>query len=365
MVSGEAPRILFVNPYGIGDVLFTTPAVSLVKKRFPRSRVGYLCNERSRVILESNPSVDKVFIFEKDGYRRLWRENRGKCLKQFVEFLAGIKKERFEAVLDYSLNRQYGFFLAVLGIPVRIGYDYRKRGIFLNQRVKINGNIRQPMAVFYCRLLKELGLTVDEKSIPPLQLPLAAETRQWSDRFLAALGLNSGDRFIAVHPGGGASWGPDALYKRWPAESFIRLVRILREHYRTRIFILGDASEAEIISSFTLDFDEKGIINLSGRLTLDQTAALLGRAWFAVCNDGGPLHLAVSQGTPTVSFFGPVDENIYGPFPREGHLVLTHPVECRPCYQNFKFPPCPYEHRCLKQLSVEEAFTRIQQVFKK
>lgn len=358
-------RILFVNPYGIGDVLFTTPAVRMIKKHFPEAAIGYLCNERTKVVLESNPLINELFIFEKDQYRKLWRENKRRFLGLSVSFLREIRKKRFDVALDYSLSRQFGFFLSLLKIPVRIGYHYKNRGLFLTQKVEIDQYSGRPMAFFYCRLLEEMKLPVSIDAVPEMQFPVPDSVKEWAERFLNSRGIEEGERFIAVHPGGGASWGGQARYKRWPPAFFEKLIRLLHEYYRGKILLFGDSTDREIVDSMIQGTSQHDVINVCGQMDLLQLAGLFQRAWFVVCNDGGPLHIAVSQGTRTVSFFGPVDEAVYGPFPREGHLVLTHPVECRPCYQNFRFPPCPYEHRCLRELSVEYAFGRIRETFKK
>lgn len=364
MITVNPPsKILFVNPYGIGDVLFTTPALSLVKRYFPESVIGYLCNERTKAVLESSPMVDKLFVFEKDQYRKLWKGNKKECFRKFAALFRQMKQQRFDVALDYSLSRQYGFVLAALGIPIRIGYDYQGRGVFLNRKVEMKEYLSQPMPVFYCRLLEELKLSVDNNDIPPMQYLLTESVMEWAEEFLNSHGILSKERFIAIHPGGGMSWGSSAVYKRWPAASFVKLVKLLRERYGVKIFLLGDSLDSSAVSSLVSELNDPGVVNISGKTHLNQLAAILGRAWFVVCNDGGPLHIAVSRGARTVSFFGPVDETVYGPFPRDGHLVLTNPVECRPCYQDFKFPPCPYEHRCLKELSVEYVFGRIKEAF--
>ena len=59
-------KILIINIFGIGDVLFTTPIISNIKENLPDCFIGYVCNKRTAPVLTSNPKVDKVFIFEKD-----------------------------------------------------------------------------------------------------------------------------------------------------------------------------------------------------------------------------------------------------------------------------------------------------------
>ena len=83
-----------------------------------------------------------------------------------------------------------------------------------------------------------------------------------------------------------------------------------------------------------------------------------------IANDGGPLHIAASQQVPTVSIFGPVDPDVYGPYPPSPrHQVVYHEaLPCRPCYHQFKLPPCPYERACLTGIEprdVLEACERI------
>ncbi|HQP10619.1 MAG TPA: hypothetical protein PKV41_04475 [Candidatus Omnitrophota bacterium] len=71
--------------------------------------------------------------------------------------------------------------------------------------------------------------------------------------------------------------------------------------------------------------------------------------------------MAVAAGTRTVSIFGPVDENVYGPYPRGNHIVIKKELACRPCYRRFRRARC--EHiSCLNQLTVEEVLERIAKI---
>jgi len=58
---------------------------------------------------------------------------------------------------------------------------------------------------------------------------------------------------------------------------------------------------------------------------------------------------------PPVSVFGPVDEQVYGPYPRNGrHRVIAYDPGCRPCYQRFHLPPCPIDRECLRRVTAEQ-----------
>ena len=66
-------RILIVNPFGIGDVLFSTPLISNIRDAYPECYIGYICNIRAKDVLSDNPQLNEIFVFEKDEYRNLWQ----------------------------------------------------------------------------------------------------------------------------------------------------------------------------------------------------------------------------------------------------------------------------------------------------
>jgi ADP-heptose:LPS heptosyltransferase len=95
-----------------------------------------------------------------------------------------------------------------------------------------------------------------------------------------------------------------------------------------------------------------------------QMAVLMSRCDCVVCNDGGPLHVAVASGARTVSIFGPSDEKAYGPYPGgRGHRTVTGDIECRPCYRNFRLPDCD-RLDCLRRLDPRDVFYAVMDTLK-
>ena len=108
------------------------------------------------------------------------------------------------------------------------------------------------------------------------------------------------------------------------------------------------------------------IIDMTGRLSLEEFAAMIRELKLLICNDGGPLHMAVALGANTVSVFGPVDEKIYGPYPASvKHVVVSRTdVPCRPCYRKFKYADCD-KRECLEKISVNDVLAAVEKVLKK
>jgi len=336
-------RILVANIFGIGDVLFTTPLISSLKRKMPGLSVDYLCNARARGMVKFIPDVDDIYVYEKDDLASLWRSSKPACLKRSWEIFSALRDKKYDAVFDFTLSRKFGFFLMLAGIRRRIGLDYKKRGTFLTDKTAFTGFEQRHVIEHYLDLLEHAGV---EPSVRELGLVPDENALERADRFLGEKGVGEGD-LVAVMPGGGASWGPMAPRKRWSAGGFARVADILTEK-GYKVLILGDRSETGLCEDTVRMMKEKCALVENG-LEIEEYIAVLARCGLAVCNDGGPLHVAVALGLRTVSIFGPVDEKVYGPYPpSEKHVVMTaKELGCRPCYGRFRLPECSNDLRCL------------------
>ena len=343
-------KILLINPFGIGDVLFTTPIIHTLKDTFSGVKIGYLCNSRGQAILENNPYVDYVFVYERDEFEALRKKSSFLWLKKIVVFLNQIKKEHFDLALDFSLNTQFGFFCWLAGIQERAGFDFKKRGWFLTKKIKLSGYSGKHIVEYYAELLRFLGVELKYRK---LELCLKKEDIDKADEMLTKAGILQAD-LAGIIPGAGRSWGKDAYLKHWPAEKFAQLADKIIEEHRVKIIIMGDLSEQVIAEKLIKNMRHKAV-DLSGITTIGELSALLSKMKLVITNDGGPLHMAVALGIKTVSIFGPVDERVYGPYPlSQSHIVIKKDTPCRPCYQNFKMPECQRNRDCIDSVGIED-----------
>src|ERR1700722_3681564 len=100
-------KILIINPYGIGDVLFTTPVISNLRLAYPQAFIAYLANRRTADFLRFNPDIARVFIYERDEFVDTYRRSPLKFIQKAREFFDSIKKQGFEVVFDFSLNSTF------------------------------------------------------------------------------------------------------------------------------------------------------------------------------------------------------------------------------------------------------------------
>ncbi len=353
-------RVLVINQFGIGDVLFTTPLIESIKKQIDGCRIGFLCNRRTEPLFKESPLVEWRFVFEKDEYRRLWRESKLNCTKKFISLLKDIKAKKFDAVIDLSLSRQYGFLMWAIGIRRRIGYNYRKRGIFLTDKIDVEGYHDKHIADYYLDLLGLMDLKPTSKEI---KVYVAEQDRRWAKDFLAANAIGEDDVMVGIVPAGGASWGKDAEIKHWKKEGFARVSDRLAAELNAKIVIFGSSAETDICKAVIMNMKHPAVAAF-GKTTLLQSAAMMELCDLVIANDGGPLHLAVAAGAKTVGIFGPVDDKVYGQYPpSKRHKVVKCDMECRPCYKKFKYKDCQ-ARICLDSITSDEVFNVAREVLK-
>ncbi len=345
-------RILIVNPFGIGDVLFSTPLIRAIRSAFPNGFIVYLCNRRTERILQGNPHLNQIIVYEKDEWVAFWKRSWWQAAARFMALLRDVHRLHLDLAIDLSLGERYSFLLACLGVPRRIGFNYRRRGRFLTDAVVIDGYHQEHVVEYYRQLLRFYGIELQEAS---LELRISNDEKQWAGTWLAQHALDQGRRVVGMVPAGGVSWGIAAPFRRWSFEGFAAVADALIERCGVHVILFGESSDAQACQTVA-KLMHHSVIDLSGQTTLGQFVSLLSRLELVICNDGGPLHLAVSQRVKTVSIFGPVDPRVYGPYApgRAYHRTVYHAgLRCRPCYHQFKLPPCPYERACLTMIEPE------------
>ena len=351
-ITDMTKKILVINPFGIGDVLFSTPLITAIKEKYPLSYIAYICNIRAREAIETNPDIADIFVFERDEYRRLWKSSKLACIRKFLSFWKDIRNKGFDIAIDLSMGKEYSFLCWFVGIKERRGLDYKKRGKFLTHKVFIKGFTDKPVADYF---LDVVGI---HKRFPTVLIPKNYDI-EYIDDFLRNNGLQQG-AIIGIAPGGGAAFGKNkAYYKRWPWQHFSDLASALIEKDLKPVLLWGPGEEALILNI------KRSVGNgiIAAPITsIRQMACLMKRCRLVICNDGGMLHIAVSQGIPTISIFGPTDETVYGPYPPDKkHIVIKSNVNCRPCYKFFRLPDCD-DRKCMTDISVQDVLTKLKEI---
>ncbi|MDD4939856.1 MAG: glycosyltransferase family 9 protein [Candidatus Omnitrophica bacterium] len=353
-------KFLICNPFGIGDILFTTPVIRAIKDQAPENTIGYWCNERAKGIIKNNPAIDRIFPLSRGDLKKISRESVFRGMREYAGLAFAIKREKYGTFLDFSMDHRYSLLAKLVGIKRRIGFDYKNRGRFLTDKITIEGYRDKHVVEHYLELLKPLG--IEPKSLN-LEINVPPDDSERAEEFLARSGVGKGDVVIGMAPGAGASWGKDSGLKHWPAENYGKLADRLIDNFQASVVLLGDESEKYIADIISANMKNRPA-NLTVSTSLEELCAIINELDVLITNDGGPLHIASALGKKTLSFFGPVDPRIYGPYPFDPkrHIVLRKQLECSPCYTDFRLEKCLRNKECLETIDVDSAFEAVKKL---
>lgn len=333
-------KILVRAPNWIGDAVMCLPALEALRARYPSSEIFVLAKPRVIPVFENNPSVSGFIPVEGSrhsgllGTLRLSKELRGRSFDLAVLF-----QNAFGAAL-----------ISLLGAAKeRVGYARDMRSGLLTKAIPASGEIMKKHQVFYyLNIIKELGGNMPEKPVP--QIYITGQETAAARAFLEKNNLK-GKPVFGVAPG--ASYGPS---KRWPAERFASVLKGLTSEYGGAALVFGGPEDKEACGRVKEAMPSA--IDLSGKIPLRESIALMSSTRAFITNDSGPMHIAAALGVPTVAVFGSTEDSLTGPVGSKAASVREK-IECSPCFKR----ECAFGHYdCLKLVEAERVLAKVKEL---
>ncbi len=336
--ASETPRILLVRPDHLGDLLLTTPVFHALKSRLPGAQVTLIVGPWSSEVVARHPDIDRLIPCSFPGLRRA-AQNPFMPYVMLFRVAKQLRRQRYDLAINLRPDFWWGAALLYLArIPRRVGYAIAPGAPFLNHALPFI--TPEAATVSSLRLasaaLETLGgEPLVEPYTPeryPTQFIVTAEEEAWVSARLQRDGIDMAEPLVIIHPGTGAA------VKLWRNEAWIQcanaipilLTPLLTSPTPARIILTGSGSERPMLEKIAAAITPPPLIISDA--TVGQLAALLKRAKLVLGVDNGPLHLAVSQGTPTIRIFGPTDPRIFGPWGApEQHIVIAATQRCPGC----------------------------------
>ena len=331
-------------------MVFTTPAIHAVRRRFPDAHLAYIVEPAAAPIVLHNPHLNDVIVAPRArGLRGVMAD---------VALGHRLKAARYDVAIDFHGGPRASMLTWLSGAPVRIGYEIAGRSWMYTHRIGRPRELRPRHSVEnQWDLLTALGIAPPVRSIDVVEMPADAVIAAAVDERLMRCGVRAGDQIVVVHVSAGNP------FRRWPIEHFVALVaRLAAENARWRIVVTSGPSEgdaaARVIAGArsALDAETAARVMSCGEFSLSELRALLERAALYVGGDSGPLHIAATTTVPIVGLYGPTLPVRSAPW--RSSACATESVDagelpCRPCDQR----ACePGDFRCLTRIHPDQVF---------
>lgn len=334
-------RILAVSCTALGDTLLSTPAIRALRQAYPAAHLTLLAHPSLLPLFADLPEVDDVLPF--DGKWRNFLATARRLQQSGYDLAVILHGNEPQATpLAYLSGARYVFklpnnnrfrFLLSNSTPVKSWDDF---GHGLDQRLAV------------AELAGAAPAADRRMTVPELPAGEAAVVAALAERGWQAAPL------VVLQP------GASTRSRRWPRGRFIAAaLQLAATRPELRFVVTGSPAEAALCGEVAAGIVEGGgkAWASAGQLPLIALPALLRHGRVLVSGDTGPMHLAVTVGTPVVALFAVSDPARSGPgYDAERHIVIRKHRTCDPCFSK----NCPYaEPICMDNISVDEVVAAV------
>ena len=347
--DGIVKKILVISLAGIGNTLLFTPALRLLRERFPTAYISALVMFKSaKEILEGNPHLNEVIH---------WNFIQAGPFHS-LRFLTRLRSKRFDVSINaYPANRrEYNLISFFIGAKERFGHRYQHLDLlslgFLNNRRITESPHRHDVE----ENIALLGLLEIRGKLPKrLEIYLSEKDRKFAQDWLRKRGLE-GDFMFGFHAG--SARFKNQARRRWDKGKFIQLGKLLVQKHNAKILIFGGPDEVQTNRDIFESMGDSGY--LVKDTTMRQTTALMERCSLFITNDSGLMHISAALSLPTVAIFGPTNPVWVHPW-RTEYEIVRKGLPCSPCFFYSVRPlSCRYgDFRCIGSIEVEDVLKGI------
>jgi len=341
-------KILVIRLDHIGDVLMTTPFIRSLKKHFPCATITMVVKKLTFDTVIHNPYIDEIEVYNSSWTIPKIEGNTKQGMMDFIRLFLKLRKEKYDVAFDLKGDFRNILIMYLSGAKRRIGYGIRGGGFMLTDVV--NYNAEEHEIDKNLSLLKPLNLS---STIQEPEIFVSEEDEEAVRSILREIGIQKTRLMIGIHAGGAS------LYKRWPEEKFVKLIKLLKREGEAQILIFGGHYERNVISKIRRKIRENGVF-IMPELTLCQMASAFARCHAVICNDSGAMHVAIAAKTPVIAIFGPTFADRFGPKDLKRNRVVCSRMDCSPCWNPDTSIGCR-ERTCLNNVTVNEVFEAVKE----
>lgn len=313
-------KFLIIQTAFIGDVVLATPVIEKLKRFYPEASIDFLLRKGNEQLLSGNPNVREVLVWDK-------RQSKYAGLAAIVR---RVRSERYDWVINCQRFAASGLLTALSGAKGMAGFRKNPFSFAFTRRVAhVYGSADRPVHEVDRNLALIEHLT-DGSFERPRLYPSDADMAK-----AAALAANR--TYICIAPT--SVW----FTKQFPTNKWLELLQRLPSD--RLVFLLGAGSDAAACEAIRTALPRQMIVNLAGKLSLLESAALMQGAAMNYANDSAPVHIASALNAPIAAVFCSTVP-AFGFTPLSDRSVVVEVAEalpCRPCGLHGR-RSCPLGH---------------------
>ncbi len=328
-------KILVIQTASLGDVILATSVAETLHARFPGCKIDMLIRKGYESLFAGHPFIHTLLLWDK----------KDKKYAGLLNLIWKVRKTRYDAVINIQRHFSSGLLTGLSGAAIRSGFAKNPLSFLFTHQASHLISATEPTEHEIVRNFRLIDFLISPSPARPALYPGAGEeafVKSWKEK-----------KYITIAPA--SLW----FTKQYPFTKWIEFVNELPGDFF--VYLLGAASDIQICEEIINQAKHTGIINLAGKLSTLQSAALMKGAIMNFVNDSAPLHLASATNSPiTAVFCSTVPAFGFGPLSDNSAVVETaEKLTCKPCGLH-GHEACPEKHfLCAESIKTSQLTVRI------
>jgi ADP-heptose:LPS heptosyltransferase len=302
-------------------MVLASKSIRAISNGWPHAEIHLLTSTEAAEIARHYRYIDRIWAFPIRELRK-----KKSYLLNMLKTLMALRRHKFDFALNlYTVGSwtgalKMGLLFLMVNTKDRIGVDHKGFGLLLTKKAPAELFQQQHFTDAMLKIAVDAGGIRDDKGLDAFWCE--ADEEKWEFLFS---GKKQKRPVIGINPGG------DRMNRRWSLENYASVADTLIDKLNPTIVVLGGPGEEQVAGCIQ-DKMKNSVINLSGKLTLNQLSYIISRFDLLITNDSGPMHIAAAVMTPLVAIFGPENPASFSPYmPQYLFRIVYKEVSCRPC----------------------------------
>ncbi|ADE13130.1 glycosyl transferase family 9 [Sideroxydans lithotrophicus ES-1] len=295
-------RIAIVRFSALGDVVMVSAAVLALQLSFPAATITWITSPFAYALLKGMDGVN-FEVFDKP-----------RTFADYRAFYRAFRHRQFDVVLAMQANLRINLLYPALHAPVKIGFDRTRaregQWLFCNRQIPFSDSHLTDSFLSFVETLS------GSPAMATWKLPLDASDEGWAREQFQSLPKP----WVAIHP------HSSKAERNWLPERYEEIVTQAISRWKSGVVLTGGNSATEMALCERLShlFPDH-TLNLCGKSSPKQLAAVLGLADVLIAPDTGAVHIARAMGTPVVGLYAVASPKLTGPYRQLEYCVDRYP----------------------------------------
>jgi len=325
-------KFLVIQTASIGDVILSTAIGEKLFSHYPNAQIDYLVKQGNERLFDGNPWINEIIAWDKSKEK----------YKNMLRIIFQLRDEKYDAVINLQRFASSGLFTIFSGAKKSFGFRKNPLSLFFSKSFAHQFQINWHETDRNHQLI--VGLT-DETKARPVLYPTMKD--------FAIMSQYKTQKYITITPA--SLW----FTKQYPIEKWADFIK--KTDSDTNIYFLGSAADKSLCDKLIKQSNKENMMNLAGKLSFMESAALMRDASMNFVNDSAAQHIASSvNGKITSIYCSTIAEFGFGPLSDDSVIVESkEKLDCRPCGLH-GHKKCPKSHfHCALNIKTSELLVRL------